>query len=244
MNKVLTVGAMVAAALGASALLVIGGDRLGAVHPDSQASSARSSIGLPWDIALLPEGASRILGDSGLVLSPDPARASTLADVQRLWPIETQIAIVEAPGEVGALEAFVDPAQLGFVAGKLVVSTRLSTEALQAMKARAAKVEFMESTTRRYTLSADDLAQALKTPISAVSLVPQAQLDAATLTQRFGEPSERLSLGQDDTAVEHLLYPQRGLDIAVRHQGKEVMQYVAPGQFDRLRQPLQAQPRP
>lgn len=244
MNKVLTVGAMVAAALGASALLVIGGDRLGAVHPDSQASSTRSHIGLPWDITTLPDGASRILGDSGLVLSPDPARASTLADVQRLWPIETQIAIVVAPGEVGALEAFVDPAQLGFVAGKLVVSTRLSTEALQAMKARAAKVEFMESTTRRYTLSADDLAQALKTPISAVSLVPQAQLDAATLTQRFGEPSERLRLGQDATAVEHLLYPQQGLDIAVSQQGKEVMQYVAPGQFDRLRQPLQAQPRP
>lgn len=244
MNKVMTIAAMVAAALGISVLLVIGGDRLGAVHPDPQAPSTRSLMGLPWEITNLPDGASRILGAQGLVLSPDPTQASTLADVQRLWPIETQIAIVEAPGEAGALEAFVDPAQLGFVTGKLVVSTRLSTEALQTMKARATKVEFMESTTRRYTLSPDDLAQALKTPISAVSLVPQAQLDTATLTQRFGEPSQRVTLEQGGATVEHLLYPAQGLDIAVSERGKEVMQYVAPAQFDRLRQPLQAQPRP
>jgi hypothetical protein len=93
-------------------------------------------------------------------------------------------------------------------------------------------------------LSPDDLAQALKTPISAVSLVPQAQLDTATLTQRFGEPSQRVTLEQGGATVEHLLYPAQGLDIAVSERGKEVMQYVAPAQFDRLRQPLQAQPRP
>lgn len=247
MNKAATIGALVLGALGLAAALVIGGDRLGLVQsaPNADAidhTAPHPGLGLPWDISPLPGGASRILGPSGLILSADGTQASRLADVQRLWPIEHQVAIVAAQGETGALEAYVDPAQLGFVTGKLVVSTSLSPQRIEAMKARASKVAFMESTTRRFTLSADDLAQALQAPITAVSLVPQAQLDAATVIQRFGPPAQRITRGQGDDAVEHLLYPDKGLDIAISAQSKEVIQYVAPALFERLAQPLRAAP--
>jgi hypothetical protein len=240
MNKWMTLGAMVAVSVGLSAALVLGGDRMGVMHGEERASAASGNAGLPWDITELPPGASRLWGQNGLVLSGDLGKASTLADLQRLWPIEVQMAIVAAPGEDGALEAFVDPAQLGFVAGKLVVSATLDARTIAGMRVRSSKVEFMDSTTRRFTLANSDVATALQAPISSVSLIPQAQLDAATVVQRFGQPSKRITRGEGDVAVEHLLYPAKGLDVVLSAKGKELLQYVAPAQFERLSQPLQA----
>jgi hypothetical protein len=239
MNKWMTLGAMVAVSVGLSAALVLGGDRMGLVHGDS-ASGPTNSTGLPWDIHTLPGGASQLWGAKGLKLSPEAGQASTLGDLQRLWPIEVQMAIVAAPGEEGALEAFVDPAQLGFVSGKLVVTATLDARTIAGMQVRSSKVEFMDSTTRRFTLASSDMATALQAPIGSVSLIPQAQLDAATVIQRFGEPAQRMTRGKGDAAVEHLLYPDKGLDVVVRAKGKELLQYVAPAQFERLSKPLQA----
>jgi hypothetical protein len=239
MNKWMTLGAMVAGAVALSAALVLGGDRMGLMHTGQDTATA-APVGLPWEVETLPDGTTRLWGPKGLVLSPDASKASTLGDVQRQWPIEMQVAIVAAPGEDGALEAFVDPAQLGFVAGKLVVSATLDARTLAGMRVRSSKVAFMDSTTRRYTLAASDMVTALQAPISGVSLIPQAQLDAATVVQRFGEPAQRVTRGEGDAAVEHLLYPAKGLDVAVSAKGKELLQYVAPAQFNRLSQPLQA----
>jgi hypothetical protein len=38
----------------------------------------------------------------------------------------------------------------------------------------------------------------------------------------------------------HLLYPPLGLDVVVDGDGKELLQYVAPRDFERLRAPLLA----
>ena len=38
------------------------------------------------------------------------------------------------------------------------------------------------------------------------------------------------------------LYPKQGLDVVVDKDGKELLQYVAPQQFARLREPLLAAP--
>ena len=36
----------------------------------------------------------------------------------------------------------------------------------------------------------------------------------------------------------HLLYPDKGLDVVVDGNGKELLQYVAPRDFAELREPL------
>jgi hypothetical protein len=62
------------------------------------------------------------------------------------------------------------------------------------------------------------------------------------VTQRFGPPGLRITQGQGDQAVEHLLYPSQGIDVAVPAKGKSVIQYVAPAEFEaRLLLPLQKQ---
>jgi hypothetical protein len=241
MNKWMIVGAMVVGALGLSAALVVGGDRLGARQGADAGSLPDVSVGPPWAVSGQADGSSVVFGPNGLRLSPLKEQSSTLADVLRLWPIEHQVAVVASQAEDGALEAFVDPAQLSFVTGKLVVSLHATPEQLKGLKDRAAKVEFMESTTRRFTLAVGDMADALKAPIRGLSLVPQAQLDAPTVIQRFGPPGLRMTVGTGEAAVEHLLYPDKGIDVALHAKGKDVIQYVSPAQFeDRLLEPLQA----
>lgn len=225
MNQAFKVGALVLGALGLATLIVSGPYLTQGGSP----SAAPSPSGLPWQVEALPGGHSRVMG---LTLG-----LSTLGDAQQRWGQDTQIAIIAAPGEHGTLEAFVDPAHAGFISGKLVITADLPASAVQGMRERAIKAEFMESTTRKYTLAAADLPAALAAPIAALSFIPQANLDEAAIVARFGQPAERL---RSNGHLEHFLYPDKGLDLALDSEGKELLQYVAPAQFDRLVQPLKA----
>lgn len=234
MKKVAILAGMVAGSLLLGALVVVGGDLMKAQPPAaSQADGNITSPGLPWQIESLPDGSSRVMG---LVLSSG-SEASTLADVRRLFGAEVPIAVIAAPGEDGSLEAFVDPAQLGFVSGKLVVTARLDATTLRGLRERAIKSDFMESATRKYTLSPADEALALKAPVSSLSFIPQARLDAQAILARFGQPARRV---QSNGHLEHFLYPDKGLDVILDTEGKELLQYVAPAAFERLSAPLQA----
>lgn len=234
MNKLWVIVTLVIAALGVSTLIVVGGSMVKGYDDQANAHSA-AEVGTPWQIDRVSEGRSRVAGlVLGLPGQPRPGDA-TLGDALHLWGDRIEVAVVASQGEVGALEAFIDPAMLGFVGGKLVLSIQMDPARLGDVKQRAAKVEFMESTTRKFTLSAQDLEAARGAPIVAAAFVPQAQLDADTVIARFGQPSQRLPGGQ---GTEHLLYPDKGVDVLISPKGRELIQYVAPARFEELRAPL------
>ncbi|MCP5232699.1 MAG: hypothetical protein H6948_11485 [Zoogloeaceae bacterium] len=183
----------------------------------------------PWEIVTTDEGHSRVFG---LTLGE-----STLGDAMQALGQDIEIAIITAPGERGALEAYYGSIISGPVTGKLVLTAQIDEATLEAMIARATKTEFMESTTRKSALHPDDLARALTMKVRAVGFIPSINLDEQTIVTRFGEPAERVR-GSD--GVEHLLYPAKGLDIILSTTGKELMQYVAPVNFETLRTPLDA----
>jgi hypothetical protein len=74
-----------------------------------------------------------------------------------------------------------------------------------------------------------------KLRVKAVSVIPTVNLDEATIVQRFGQPGERIQVSEKRV---HLLYPEKGLDVVVDGDGKELLQYVAPRDFALLREPL------
>jgi hypothetical protein len=88
-------------------------------------------------------------------------------------------------------------------------------------------------------LHPDDRAAVASLTIRAIAVIPTVNLDEATVVQRFGEPGERIAVSDRRT---HLLYPQQGLDVVLDMDGKELLQYVAPRDFARLREPLLAAP--
>ena len=185
---------------------------------------------LPWQITVDGQGNSEVFG-----LTPG---RSTLADVRQRLGNDMEIAIIAAPDEVGELEAYYGQVALGFVLGRLILTLDATPEALVAMRERALKAEHMESTTKKITLHPEDLTRAETLPIRAIGLIPNANLDEATLLQRFGTPGERIPAGETLT---HFLYPHLGLDVALDTKGKEILQYVPPRDFEaRIRAPLLA----
>lgn len=228
MKQIWIVSGLVVAALGASALIVGGGMWFG--HSDTPTTTQD----MPWQVSALPGGGSQVLG---LTLGEASPGRSTLGDVLQRWGDKVQVAIVAAPNESGTLEAYVDPMQAGFISGKAIITAHLPPEVIQGMRERATKTEYMGGTTRKATLSSADLAEALQAPVTAVSFIPAANLDEDIILSRFGQPAQRV---RSNGHLEHFLYPDKGLDLALDSEGKELLQYVAPAEFERLRQPLLA----
>jgi hypothetical protein len=186
--------------------------------------------GLPWQIEALSDGTSRVFG---LTLG-----TSTVAEARGRFDKDAEPSIVAAPGEAGSLETFFDQATLGAVTGKLVVTADLSETRITEMRARSPKFDYMNSSTKKHLLAEADYNEALASRIRAIALIPSINLDEAMILQRFGQPAERVRTSEH---AEHFLYPERGLDILLDSEGKELLQYVAPRDFERLREPLKSQ---
>lgn len=192
-----------------------------------EAPSPESESGYPWQIDLPAPGQSRVFG-----LQPG---LTTLAEASALYGPDIDIAIVAPPGQPASLEAYFESVQMGRIMGKLVLTIEADESSLAAMRERAAKVEYMDSTTRKISLNREDLANAQGLAIRAITFIPSANLDEDIVLQRFGTPAMRIRVSEDR---EHFLYPDKGLDLALDRRTKEVLQYVAPSNFERLSKPL------
>jgi len=185
--------------------------------------------GLPWQIDVLPGERTRVFG---LVLGE-----STLGDARRRLGPELQVGIIAAGGETGALEAYHGRYTAGVITGKLVLGTALAPPRIEAMKRRAAKREPTATGAWRYLLAPPDLEQAWETPVQHLTFIPTVQLQPQIIRRRFGEPAARVPAPAEGER-EHWLYPDLGLDLIFDPDGREVLQYVLPRDFARLRRPL------
>jgi hypothetical protein len=182
---------------------------------------------LPWQIERLPSGDTKVFG---LTLTK-----STFEDARRRFGPDLDLAVIAAPGETGSLEGYYGDFTAGVMAGKLVLAAAIDKPTVERLRARAVKSDYMQSATRRYTLTPDDRAFAEQTAIATITFVPSASIDAENVTRLFGAPAERLRV---DENTEHLLFPEKGLDVTLNTKGKDVLQYVAPRDFARLRDPV------
>ena len=208
-------------------LLIIAVIAVSALFRSGEKPAGQALEGLPWQIEILPYGETKVFG---LI----PAR-STLDDARRRFGMDMEIAVLAAPGEPGSLEAYSSNVTAGVIMGKMILVAAVDKETVARLRQRAVKAEYMDGTTRKYILHPDDVALAWRTPIAGITFIPTASLDEQTVLRRFGVPGERIRV---DGRIEHFLYPEKGLDLALDSKGKEVLQYVAPRQFARLREPL------
>ncbi len=189
----------------------------------------QAAEGMPWQIEVLSAGYSRVFG-----ITPG---LSTLDEADVRIGSDAQVAMIVAQGESGSVEAFYERVTAGFVTGKMILTLETTLAEREQMLKRAVKAEYMESATRRITLADGDLQALKQARIAAIAFIPAAQLDEAVVLQRFGAPAERIRSSEH---TEHFLYPDKGLDLRLDAKGKELLQYVAPRDFARLRDPLLA----
>lgn len=194
-------------------------------------AAAVTELPAPWQIERGPQGELRALG----LRLP----GSTLADAQARWGDDLQVALIESRGQPLALEAYTDRWQGGGVTGKLVLASNAQPAVVQRWKDRSQRRETIDANAQRWSLHADDRADALRSGVAGISFLPASRMDAATLRARFGDPAQQLNAA--DGSV-HWLYPERGLAIAWDEaSGRVLLQLVAVADFDtRLRAPLLA----
>lgn len=201
---------------------------------DSGAAGAAS--GLPWQVTLLQAADAGRTEVFGLVPGRD-----TLADAEALLQDRLQVALVARLGEVGVLEALVEPYVAGFVAGRLVLAFEADAGQRARWRDQASGSQPMEGGVRRFTLRATDHDEARRTRLVGLSFLPTVRLGEADVRQRFGPPAEVLAQPGGSQA---LLYPALGLVATVAtiaNSQRGVLQYVAPMDFAaRLRAPLVA----
>jgi len=185
---------------------------------------------LPWQIALQPSGTTRVfgieLGSTPLGMAVDRFRE------------QPELTLFVARDGSKKLEAFFDQVDLHGLRAKIVLVVEATQEQLEPLLQRGARVATLGSGARKVTLRGADQTLVASWPVAAVTYLPKSNLEPELVTQRFGEPLQRVV---GDEGLEHWLYPQLGLEVLLNPDGPEVLQYVQPGRFSEISGPLMRQ---
>lgn len=190
-------------------------------------------VHLPWQIEITPEGNSRVFGVE--------IGRTTLAEASHVFQELPEITLFEHEGGKRVVEAYFNNVDLSGLRARVVLVMALDEAQLAGMYQRGERLANMGGGRRKVTLSEADLSTLRQMTFNSLSYIPKHNLDEKLVRARFGEPAERLSEGKDGKVV-HWLYPEKGLDVALNAEAKEVLQYVLPAQFEMVRQPLLVQP--
>jgi hypothetical protein len=180
--------------------------------------------GLPWQIDKLDNGNTQVFG---ITLGQ-----TTLGEAIALLGDDMDLAIIAAPAEAGSLEAYYSHYSAGPITGKLILVLDIDPDRLAHMRERA----FHDGGTRRYRLHPDDLPLAYRAPVRAITFLPSFDLDETIIQDRFGTPAAVIQVNERQ---KHLLYPDRGLDLVLSTDTREVLQYLPPQAFGAHRTRLQ-----
>lgn len=183
----------------------------------------------PWDVVVTESGALTILG---VTLGETP-----LSTLESRRMTRMQMAVFEnAAGDL-ATEAFFREFYFGGLHGRLHVTLDVPRPEMERMRASALAAEGEDAVAgaRNYHITSKHLDRVRQAPITAMSFIPYAEFDEALIVRFFGEPEDRFQGVAQQT---HYHYPERGIEVIHDPEGKEVIQYVPPREFHRLREPL------
>jgi len=158
-----------------------------------------------------------------------------MGDARERLGQDMELAIVVSGDETGSLEMYYGNYRAGPFNGKLVLVGALDEATLLELRQRAGAPKYLDSGARKFHLQPEDLPQGYRAPLRSVTFIPSANLDEAAAHRRFGTPRETV---RADSGTLHLLYPELGVDLMLNEGHRDILQYVAPRDFARLRTPL------
>jgi hypothetical protein len=189
---------------------------------------AEATHNLPWQVEILPGGQSRVFG-----IVPGQ---TTLLEAKRILDKKGDVNLFKSADGTLSVELFYGKTRLGFLDAYLIAEAQGSQEQLQSMLERASKPQAQPSGAWRYDLAVEDIRALQDWPIRSLTYIPAAvQFDAAFLEKHFGVPTERRPI---DEGREYWLYPDKGLVVMLADKEREILQYVAPADFGRLKEQI------
>jgi len=185
----------------------------------------------PWQVTILPDGRSRIFG---IILGE-----TSLKEVDARFRSIPEMGLFEEKDKL-ELEAYYKNVSLGGMIGSFVLTTQASEKELEAIKMASRRKKGDESNgVIRYELDKPTSEKSKNFIVKDIIYIPTAQLDEGVIVERFGKPTHKIKIKTKELGW-HYLYPEKGLDLIYKEEGKEVLQYVMPKNFNALLAPLQA----
>lgn len=114
---------------------------------------------------------------------------------------------------------------------KIVLELDASDELIGRIKERAYNPMAFPSGNIKLEIAPEHSAEVETLTAKSLTYIPPISLDTALVEQQFGKPSDQL---RDIDNNLHLLYPSLGLDVVIPQEGKALLQFVPPDEFDRL----------
>ena len=184
---------------------------------------------LPWHIEHPAAGLSKVFGLTLGVSSP--------ADAEARFKEKAEFGLFRSPEGNLSAEAFFEQINLAGLKSRVVLTVQVEPATLLAIHDRGLRMSATGSG-KKITLAPDDLAQLKTLPISSITLIPSVRIPDDLFEKRFGKPAQIVREANAD--VVHWLYPQHALDITTSSakSGKQVLQYVSPGDYRKLLDPL------
>lgn len=190
----------------------------------------QQTLYLPWQIEIQADGSSRVFG---LTLGH-----STLAEAESVFGPMTDVTLFAPQNSNAVVEAYFDNVTLSGFKAKIVAEIDVDADTTNAFFERGLRIARMGDGSRKVTLSVDDEIQVRQMAVASLTYLPGIDIETETLINRFGQPEQIIP--EDNGTSEHWLYPDKGLDLVVNSEGKEVFQYVSPAEFSRLMVPFSA----
>ncbi len=182
----------------------------------------------PWDVEVTTDGDLRVVG---ITLGETP-----LGTVEERQFSRMQVALFEDEEGGLAAEAFFREMNFGGLHGRVHANLEVSRATLEAMRDDSLERETGDSATgaRNYRVTEENIDRLRDKPVQSLTFIPFAEFDEELIVRYFGEPDER---HQGAGQQVHYQYPERGVEVVHDPEGKEVIQYVRPREFSRLREP-------
>lgn len=184
----------------------------------------------PWQITILPGGQSRIFG---VILNE-----TTLKEVIAILKDRPVVALFESDGTL-SLEAYFKNITLGGLIGSFIFTLDVTELQLNEIKTNNSKQQKLEKSGFRYELDLPESVKAEKYIVKSLNYIPTVQLSEEMIVKRFGIPQQKIALKNKEVGW-HYLYPEKGLDLIYKKEGREVLQYISPKYFNLLSAPLQS----
>lgn len=184
---------------------------------------------LPWHISITADGQSTVFGVT--------LEQTTLGEVEQIFGSQAAVSLFAPREGEYRVEAFFDQVTLNGLKARFVFVVGVRPDQLAGSFERGVRIATLGSGIHKVTLSSPDLALVRSTPVTALTYLPRTDLAPELVARRFGKPAERIS---EREGIEHWLYPEKGLDVALYGDDTEVLHYVAPARFEMLRQPLRS----
>lgn len=186
--------------------------------------------GFPWQVENMANGNLRVFN---LTLGQ-----TTIGEAEQLFKEKAAINLFAPKQSSAVIEAYFDQVKVSGLKSKMVMSLDISSDIIQDIYNRGARISTLDSGTRKVTLLDEDIMLVRNSVIVGITYLPSIHLDAQLIENRFGQPAEKLQDTKSDAI--HWLYPAKGVDIALSESEKEVIQYVKPEDFDKLVKPLKS----